>query len=126
MDGLSNEGSARPFPRCILLVEDNGLLAMNIQEMLIELGAEEILVGSSVAQSMPFVDRGGIDFAILDFDLGQETSAPIANRLRLESVPFIFASGYGDGFALPPELVGSRILTKPYMLADIQAAIAAH
>ncbi len=71
------------------------------------------MLGTSVAQSLPFVDRGGIDFAILDFDLGQETSAPIASRLRLEQIPFIFASGYGDGFALPPELIGAPILKKP-------------
>lgn len=124
MDGLSSERNAKPRPRCVLLVEDNGLLAMNIQEMLMELGVEEILVGNSVAQSLPFVERGGIDFAILDFDLGQETSAPIANRLKLADVPFIFASGYGDGFVLPPELVGASILKKPYMLSDIEAALA--
>ncbi len=39
-------------------------------------------------------------------------------------MPFIFASGYGDGFVLPPELVGAPILKKPYMISDIEEAIA--
>ncbi len=38
-------------------------------------------------------------------------------------MPFIFASGYGDGFILPPELVGAPILKKPYMISDIEAAL---
>ena len=124
MDGIATEQTAKPLPRCVLIVEDNGLLAMNMQEMLHELGIEEILLGTSVAETLPFLDAGGIDFAILDFDLGRETSAPIAERLRVARVPFIFASGYGDGVSLPPELIGSPILQKPYMMRDIEAAIA--
>ncbi len=45
MDELSSEQSAKPLPRCVLLVEDNGLLAMNIQEMLIELGRRGNIAG---------------------------------------------------------------------------------
>ena len=45
---------------------------------------------------MALIEERTIDFAVLDFNLGDETSAVIAHALIARQVPFAFATGYGS------------------------------
>ena len=38
---------------------------------------------------------------MLDVNLGSGNSFPVAEELRRRNIPFIFATGYGDGSAIP-------------------------
>ena len=57
--------------------------------------------------------------AVLDVNLGAETSLPIADALRARDIPYVFATGYGEQFQLPEEHRGVAVLQKPYTAANM-------
>jgi len=60
------------------------------------------------------IERNAIDAAILDINLGDQTSFPIADELAERSIPFLFASGYGEQARLPDQFADIPVLRKPY------------
>ena len=109
--------------RNVLLVEDNMIIAMDGEDALRDLGAEVVTV-ASVGRAREAIDLHAIDFAVLDFNLGNETSLPIADMLAENGVSFLFATGYGDGLDLPERFSGITLLKKPYSGATLAQAIA--
>lgn len=107
-----------------LIVEDNVIIAMEAEDLLRSTGFTDCRVAGSVASAFDVLDTGEVTFAMLDVNLGKETSADVANRLRETGVPFIFASGYGDRTWQNDEFTGIPIVTKPYGERDVRAAIA--
>ncbi|MGI4733145.1 MAG: HWE histidine kinase domain-containing protein [Janthinobacterium lividum] len=108
----------------VLLVEDSLIIAMDAEDILVRLGAERVTTAASVAQALQELDRERFDLAVLDVNLGQETSLPIADRLLALGTPYIFATGYGEQLELPAEHAGAMIIQKPYTLAGVQRRMA--
>ncbi|HUO23083.1 MAG TPA: HWE histidine kinase domain-containing protein [Caulobacteraceae bacterium] len=123
--------SAAPVPavvqplagRTILLVEDSMIVALDSEDTLRELGAKSVLVAASCQQALAVLAESAIDFAILDFNLGSETSLPVAEALMASGVSFVFATGYGDSLDLDSRFDDVGVVKKPYVGADIVAAI---
>lgn len=114
--------SSTPAKRRILIVEDEALVAMQLEDMLLELGHE---VAASCARLDEAVETAGIvacDAAVLDINLSGQKSFAVAEALKSRGVPFFFATGYGVS-VLPPGLVGTQVLHKPYSLADLESAL---
>jgi CheY-like chemotaxis protein len=86
----------------VLVVEDEFLIAMETEQMLVDLGCIVIGPVPTVARALALLDREKPDFAILDVNLGRERSTPVAEALRARGVPFALASGY-NGSQLPEE-----------------------
>jgi len=103
--------------RRVLLVEDEALVAMLIGDALSDAGAVVIGPFAAVADMPP-------ELAILDLNLGGESSLPIADDLVARGVPIIFASGYGNA-GLPPRYRASPMLAKPFDPADLIVKLAA-
>src|SRR5277367_6352119 len=81
----------------MLVVEDEGLVAMLIEDMLDDLGCEVACSAASVAQALKWLDDGGeADAALLDVNLGGEAVWPVAEALMARGVPFAFTTGYGQ------------------------------
>ena len=81
----------------VLLVEDEILLAMLFEDMLEDMGM--IVVGPyrGVTKALAAIDANdNLDFALLDIDLGHETSMLVADALIARKVPFLFATGFGS------------------------------
>ena len=116
-----------PVPPCalsgmVLLVEDNIVIALEGEEMLLRLGAEAVEMASSVKEALRIIAARVPDFAVLDVNLGIETSLPVAERLRALNVPFVFATGYGEGFVIPPALGAVPIVKKPFDIDALRSA----
>lgn len=109
--------------RRVLLVEDSLLIALDAEEALKGLGAAEVVVAPSQAVALRALDTG-IDFAVLDFNLGNETSLPVAEALRARGLPFILATGYGEDVPLGDALAETPVISKPYNAASLGAKIA--
>jgi CheY-like chemotaxis protein len=108
----------------VLVVEDEGLVAMLVETMLDDLGCAVVLSAASVREALELVSRGGFDVALLDVNLAGEKVFPVADELRRLGVPFAFASGYGaDG--LRPDLQDVPIIQKPFQLDHLKAALSA-
>lgn len=107
----------------VLAVEDNVLIALDVEDILMGLGAERVVVASNVAEALRLIDLEIPSFALLDINLGHEMSWPIATRLRSLGVQHVFATGYGDGLDPPAEHRLTTVITKPYTSASIAQAI---
>ena len=121
--GAPTDFEARPDPGSvtaslrdarILLVEDQMLIAMDVEESLAQGGIVNVVTCNSVASALREVDRSRPDLAVLDVNLGDTTSAPVAHRLVELGVPFLFATGYSDTATIPNELRSRPMLRKPY------------
>jgi two-component sensor histidine kinase/CheY-like chemotaxis protein len=108
----------------ILLLEDQMLIAMDVESMLGELGFMQVTTTSSAAEALKHIARAPVGVAILDVNLGDGTSVPVAEALREKGVPFIFATGYGEGEMIPDELRDAPLIRKPYNAEALRRAIA--
>lgn len=105
-----------------LVVEDNMIIGLDEESALSEMGFKEVHLAASVASAMQIIARGQLSFAVLDVNLGVESSEPIAEELHKLGVPFIFASGYDEGLERLTQRFSAPLLRKPFTSADIKLA----
>ena len=94
----------------ILVVEDEGLQAMTLEDMLEDLGCEVAASLGTVAEALAWLTAGdALDGALLDVSLDGQLVYPVAEILAERGVPFAFTSGYGQlgerRFGAAPALV---------------------
>jgi light-regulated signal transduction histidine kinase (bacteriophytochrome) len=105
-----------------LLVEDSLIIALDAEDILQSFGAT-VLIASSLEAGLDLLGHNRPDFAVLDINLGDQTSFGIADRLAEQGVPFFFASGYGEQAELPIEHRNRTVIQKPYTTANVLRAI---
>lgn len=113
-------------PRTLLIVEDNLLVAMELQALVEELGYAVGGRAGTVAGALRLLDGAdcAFDAAVLDVNLGAETAFPIADRLEALGVPFVFATGYDALERTAPPRHRKRIcIAKPYARRDLRQAL---
>ncbi|HEX5794539.1 MAG TPA: response regulator [Geminicoccaceae bacterium] len=98
----------------ILVAEDNVLAAMEVEQILREHGCEPIGPAPTVEYALHLVRAEPLDGAILDINLRDQLIFPVAAELERRGIPFIFATGYEDGSALPADLKDRPRLRKPF------------
>ena len=112
-----------PLPTRVLVVEDSIIIALDIEENLKRLGVGEIRVESSVAGALAAIAESPPDFAMIDFNLGGESSEPIAAALGAAGIRFALATGYAEGDGAFERLGAAAVLRKPYGQSDIARAL---
>jgi DNA-binding response OmpR family regulator len=110
----------------LLLVEDETMVAMLVEDMLLELGCVVVEVAGSVSTGLALAgdEALAIDGAVLDINLGSETVYPIAQALKAKGVPFIFSTGYSTG-GIEADFAGVPILAKPYEIRALERQLMA-
>src|SRR5262245_34929255 len=106
----------------ILLVEDDPLICLDLETSLVDLGAI-VTAASSVAAAFAALAIAMPDFAVLDFELGAETSEPVAEVVRARDVPFLYLSGYREHDERFSRWPGISVLAKPLSVARIARGI---
>ena len=101
----------------VLVVEDEMFLCMDIEDMLVEFGCVVVGPAARVEQALEIIEREAVDLAMLDVNLGFESSYPIAERLSSLQVPYFFATGYSE---LDAAQQGRPRLQKPFSGAQLQ------
>lgn len=100
--------------RRILVVEDEYVMAKDLQHELEDAGAEVLGPVPSVADALALLATDvRPDAAVLDVNLGGELVFPVAEALRERGVPFLFATGY-DRWALPATYAEVPRCEKPF------------
>lgn len=106
----------------ILVVEDNILIAMDVEDQIAEQGCTPIGPFSHVSDGLEAVRQTDLHGAVLDVNLGDERVWPIAELLDQLGVPFVLATGYSD--AEVPERFKTRPrLEKPISPGSLAAAL---
>jgi CheY-like chemotaxis protein len=105
----------------VLVVEDEGLVAMLLEDMLDELGHRVVGPAATLERALELARQEAVDIAVLDLNLNGEDASPVAEVLAGRNIPFACATGYGE---LPEPLRGKPILPKPYDLEALKSVIA--
>ncbi|WP_108659540.1 HWE histidine kinase domain-containing protein [Acuticoccus kandeliae] len=109
-----------------LLVEDNMIMALDAEQLLLEKGLAGVFTAMSLTDAHRIVSNETIDVAMLDVNLGRETSFSLVAPLNAKGIPYIFVTGYGETIELPANVApGTRAIKKPYVAEDVVAALAA-
>ena len=108
----------------ILIVEDEPLVAMDLEAIL---AAEDCAVlgpAPSVARALALLEADPPDAAVLDANLSGDSVEAVADALVARGIPFAFATGYGRE-ALPARHRAAPVLAKPFAPAALIAVVAA-
>lgn len=108
----------------ILLLEDEYLIAMDVELLCRDHGAGDVAVRRSLGE-LEKEDPGEFDVAIIDIMLSGQSTLPFARRLMDEGRPFVFASGYVDARETLNDFPGVPVVQKPYAGTDLIEAVAA-
>lgn len=106
----------------ILVVEDEVAIAMLIEDMLLDLGAEVLGPVGRLAQAIESARTETLDLAILDVNVAGESIYPVADALAGRGIPFLFSTGYGAG-GIDPPWRDRPVLQKPFSQADLERAL---
>ncbi|WP_354067034.1 response regulator [Bradyrhizobium sp. OAE829] len=109
--------------RKVLVVEDEMMIAMLIEDMLDEFGCELVGPATNVPRALELIGKEIVDVAVLDLNLDGKDTYAIADALRQNNVPFIFATGYGST-GMRPEYGDRPVLQKPFQAKDLETALA--
>lgn len=108
----------------VLLVEDETLVAMLVEDMLVDEGCVIAATATRLAEAKALAADPTleIDLAILDVNLAGEPVFPVAEILARRGVLFAFATGYGAG-GLPESWRERPVLQKPFTAAEVRAVL---
>jgi DNA-binding response OmpR family regulator len=105
----------------ILVLEDEPIIGLALEDMLVSKGAT-VVYASRMEEAHEALAQSEIDAAILDVNVHGRMSYPVAASLAELTIPFIFATGYGDS-SHPPEFRTVPTIAKPYSAAELEAAL---
>jgi two-component SAPR family response regulator len=97
----------------VLLVEDEFLIAMELEGVLQRCGCEVLGPASTVRQALAVLDDARPEVALLDVNLRGQRATPVAAVLLERGVPFVLMTGYSELQLSEPELRAAPKLDKP-------------
>jgi len=113
-DPMANTQPSMLVGARVLLVEDQVLIAMDAEDYLRTHGAVQVTIAPTADAAMRQIQAERPDVAVLDVNLGDHSSAPVAEHLASLGVPFVFATGYGDSSMTPEAMRSVPVVRKPY------------
>lgn len=109
----------------ILVVEDDGLIALDIVSELRRAGCTTIGPASRLETAMIMAAAQHLDAAVLDVFLEGAYAWQLAGRLKAQGVPFLFQTGFGRFLDFPAEFASVPCLEKPVMTGALQRELKA-
>lgn len=108
----------------LFLVEDEALIAMDLESLVEEMGHAVLSVAANVEEAIDMLGAlpAKPDAAIVDANLGGQSAQPIVEALKKSGIPTVIASGYAP---VELERMGLRgvLVRKPYNARTIMNAL---
>lgn len=114
--------SDRMKDRTVLIVEDDALIALDLADIVRLSGFAVLGPFARADRAMRALETALPDAALIDFDLGSHTSAPVAERLAALDVPGVVLSGHPPS-ALPEAFAAFAYLSKPVLQSQVEALL---
>jgi CheY-like chemotaxis protein len=111
------------FGKRVLIVEDEFLVALMLEDVLVDFGCIPVGPCYSLAQALGAVRTETFDVALLDVNLDGEKVYPVAYALAKRRIPFLFVSSYGDAAILPGHSEW-KVCAKPFKACDLAEMLA--
>ena len=109
-----------PRGRRVLVLEDEFLIAVDLVQMLEDIGMCVVGPAPSIEAAEALLATQEVDVAILDLNINGRRSDPVAAILAARGIPFILATGYDDAGAASGAVA---VVRKPYGQAVIASAL---
>jgi PAS domain S-box-containing protein len=106
----------------ILVIEDEPLVAMDLESSLMAAGCEVVGPAGTIEEAKSLAADGRYDAALLDVNLAGRPVDEIAAALTQKNCPFAFVTGYGRE-ALPRGFRDAVMLGKPFGQEQLLAAV---
>ena len=103
----------------VLLVEDQMIVAMQIEDMLQAAGCKVVGPVGTLQAAVAMAREEPLDAAVLDVNLDGDKVFPAAEELHSRGIPFILATGYGEQ-ALPDQWRHRPRLSKPFRREQLE------
>ena len=97
----------------VLVVEDDIFIAMMLADWLRETGYRPLGPVASSSEALRVIVNDTPDAVILDLQLSDGLSYPVAEELTQRGVPFVIATGFGSG-DIDPEFLHVPTISKPF------------
>jgi len=97
----------------VLIVEDEPLIAMDIEGTLSAHGFSVVGPAGTLDGALKLVEQGGFDAALIDANLDGEPVDELAAALTAKGIAFAFVTGYGRD-TMPSTSAGIPVLKKPF------------
>jgi DNA-binding NtrC family response regulator len=88
------------MPKSVLIVEDDFIIAWDLQQVMEALGWVVVGPAPTVKASLLLLETETPSVAMLDMNLGRELVTPVADELKRSGIPFFLASACKDAVAL--------------------------
>ena len=124
-DGGDDSGE-KLLGRRVLVVEDEALVAMDLQFAFEDAGAQVLGPAMSLSEALTVAEQAEIDCALLDVDIAGQDVYPVAQVLQRRGIPFIFHTGHGSRRAHGEMFPGTITCLKPTLpetLIDLLAKL---
>lgn len=115
-------------PYRVLIVEDEPLIAMQLESLIHELGFIVVGPARDLESARKLLEDEEVDSAILDILLDGQSSLPIADELARSGRPWIFTTGFTSP-DLESRYPGVPLVNKPFSfdhLAELVARMKPH
>lgn len=109
----------------ILILEDVWLIAEDLQTIILALGHKVLGPASTCAKALELIIGYRPDLALLDTQIGRETSQAVVAECERLGVPIVITTGH-VGRDLPEFCQYLPILGKPFSAADVERVVAEH
>ena len=106
----------------VLVLEDEFLIAMDVEQLCREHGAREVVLARGLDELPP--DGSGFDAAVLDVMVKGRSTLELARTFMDRGIPFVFATGYANADDLFHAVAGVEVVEKPYAGEALMAAVA--
>lgn len=108
-----------------LVFKDNGLVALDTRETLLELGFAEVAVAARSPEALAQIASARPDWAVLDAGLPPADLAAVIAALDAARVPFVLVCSNPDGSDLGADGKGRTFLARPYGMAELEKLLPA-
>lgn len=105
----------------LLLVEDEMLISLEMAHTLETMGCDIVGPASHLDTALELAAKEPIDFGILDVNLQQVTSFPVAEVLTRRQIPFMFLTG--DTASIISDYASVPVLSKPVLLIELRRVL---
>lgn len=105
----------------VLVIEDDALLAFEMQDVLAGAGYEVIGPAATIAKALQLIGAHDIDAAFVDCNLDCGPATAVVERLTAKKIPFVVVTGSARE-SLPPEFSNAAFVRKPFNTAGLLKA----
>jgi DNA-binding response OmpR family regulator len=102
----------------VLVVEDDSLLAFEMQDILSDAGYEVVGPAETVAKALALIDSQDPHAAFVDCNLNGELATAVAVTLAAKNIPFVAVTG-SDRESLPAAFSNGLFASKPFKAARL-------